>query len=102
MKNNTLIVAQGSFNKNLMSIGLIAEKINWINNDEINFPFFCQAKIRYRQTDVFCNIKYINNFSIKVLFDSPVIAVTPGQSIVFYLSEICIGGGVIKSRLPFL
>lgn len=102
MKNNALIIAQGSFNKKLMSIGLVAEKVNWINNDEINFPFFCQAKIRYRQTDVFCTIEYISNFFIKVLFDSPVIAVTPGQSIVFYSSEICIGGGVIKSRLPFL
>ncbi|AYN24798.1 tRNA 2-thiouridine(34) synthase MnmA [Buchnera aphidicola] len=102
IKNNTLIVAQGSFNKKLMSIGLIAEKINWINCDKMNFPFLCQAKTRYRQTDIFCNIQYMNNFFIKVLFDSPVIAVTPGQSIVFYSSEICLGGGIIKSRLPLL
>ncbi|AAM67811.1 tRNA 2-thiouridine(34) synthase MnmA [Buchnera aphidicola] len=100
--NNTLIIAQGSCNKRLMSIGLIAEKINWINDDKIIFPFSCQAKIRYRQIDIFCNIKYINDFLIKVLFDSPVSSVTPGQSIVFYSSKICLGGGVIQSRLPLL
>lgn len=101
IKKNILIVAQGSYNKHLMSIGLIAKDINWINN-EVYFPFFCRAKIRYRQKDMICKIEYINDKYIKILFDLPVIAVTPGQSIVFYLSEKCIGGGVIKSRLPLL
>ncbi|QCO70819.1 tRNA 2-thiouridine(34) synthase MnmA [Buchnera aphidicola] len=102
IKKNILIVAQGSYNKHLMSVGLIAKNINWVNNDQISFPFSCMAKIRYRQKDIICKIEYINNRYIRILFDSPVIAVTPGQSIVFYLSEICIGGGIIVSRLPLL
>jgi len=102
IKDNTLIVAQGAFNKKLMSIGLIVEKINWINDNSIEFPFFCQAKVRYRQTDFQCSIKNINNSLAQVLFNSPISAVTPGQSIVFYVFEKCIGGGIIKSRLPLL
>lgn len=102
VKKNILIVAQGSCNRYLMSIGLIAKNINWINNDQLSFPFSCMAKIRYRQKDIVCKIEYINKKYIRILFNSPVIAVTPGQSIVFYLSEICIGGGIIESRLPLL
>ncbi|CAL4322140.1 tRNA 2-thiouridine(34) synthase MnmA [Buchnera aphidicola] len=102
IKNNTLIVDQGLYNKKLMSIGLIATEVNWINRDEINFPFFCNIKTRYRQIDIPCNVEFINIFFVKVLFNSPVIAVTPGQSVVFYLSQKCIGGGIIKSKIPLL
>ncbi|QIQ41849.1 MAG: tRNA 2-thiouridine(34) synthase MnmA [Buchnera aphidicola (Microlophium carnosum)] len=101
IEKNTLIVAQGSYNQHLMSIGLIAKNINWINN-KLSFPLSCMAKTRYRQKDVACKIESLNNRYIKILFDSPVIAVTPGQSVVFYLSETCIGGGIIQSRLPLL
>jgi len=102
IKKNILIVAQGSCNKHLMSIGLIAQKINWINHDQLSYPLSCMVKTRYRQEDIMCKIEYIDNQTIKILFDRPVIAVTPGQSVVFYLSEICIGGGIIQSRLPLL
>ncbi|QCI17083.1 tRNA 2-thiouridine(34) synthase MnmA [Buchnera aphidicola (Aphis helianthi)] len=102
IQTNSLIVAQGSNNPYLMSIGLIAEKINWINNIKFKLPFSCKIKIRYRQNDISCSIKYIDNLYIKVLFDIPTIAVTPGQSVVFYLSDVCIGGGIIKYKLPLL
>ena len=42
----------------------------------------------------------LDNERIEVLFDEPVAAVTPGQSAVFYLGEVCLGGGVIEQRLP--
>ncbi|QCI16252.1 tRNA 2-thiouridine(34) synthase MnmA [Buchnera aphidicola (Artemisaphis artemisicola)] len=102
VKKNILIVAQGSCNKHLMSIGLIAKNIHWINNNKLSFPFSCMIKTRYRQKDIKCNIEYINDQHLKILFNKPVIAITPGQSVVFYLSEICMGGGIIKSRLPLL
>ncbi|BAB12971.1 tRNA (5-methylaminomethyl-2-thiouridylate)-methyltransferase [Buchnera aphidicola str. APS (Acyrthosiphon pisum)] len=102
IEKNILIVAQGSYNKHLMSIGLIAKNINWINYDQLSFPLSCMAKTRYRQKDIICKIEYINNHHIKILFDCPVAAVTPGQSVVFYVSDICIGGGIIESRLPLL
>ncbi|WP_348769572.1 tRNA 2-thiouridine(34) synthase MnmA [Buchnera aphidicola] len=102
IRTNSLIVAQGLNNPYLMSIGLIAEKINWINNMKFKFPFLCKVKTRYRQNDISCQIKYMDNFYLKVLFNFPVISITPGQSIVFYLSDICIGGGIIKYKLPLL
>ncbi|QCI19827.1 MAG: tRNA 2-thiouridine(34) synthase MnmA [Buchnera aphidicola (Brevicoryne brassicae)] len=102
IKKNILIVAQGSYNKYLMSIGLIAKNIHWINKKNLSFPMSCMIKTRYRQKNISCNIEYINDIYVKILFDVPVSAVTPGQSVVFYLSEICIGGGTIKSRLPLL
>ncbi|CAL4322051.1 tRNA-specific 2-thiouridylase MnmA [Buchnera aphidicola (Protaphis terricola)] len=101
-KTNTLIVAQGLNNLYLMSIGLIAEKITWINSINIKLSFSCCAKTRYRQNDVICKIEYINDFHIKVLFNSPVIAVTPGQSVVFYYNDICLGGGIIKRQLSLM
>ncbi|AEO08061.1 tRNA-specific 2-thiouridylase MnmA [Buchnera aphidicola str. Ua (Uroleucon ambrosiae)] len=102
IKKNQLIVAQGASNIYLMSVGLIAKNINWINNDYISYPLSCKIKIRYRQIDISCNIECIKNKRLKILFDSPVIAVTPGQSVVLYLLEVCIGGGIIESRLPLL
>ncbi|QIQ41292.1 MAG: tRNA 2-thiouridine(34) synthase MnmA [Buchnera aphidicola (Aphis urticata)] len=102
IQTNSLIVAQGSNNVYLMSIGLIAEKVNWINNITFKLPFFCKVKTRYRQHDISCKIKYIDNLYTKVLFDLPVLAVTPGQAVVFYLSDFCIGGGIIKYKLPLI
>lgn len=102
VQENKLIVAQGSSNTYLMSIGFIAKNIHWIHENDISLPFSCTVKIRYRQKDILCNIEYKRNKRIKVLFHSPVIAVTPGQSAVFYLLEVCIGGGIIESRLPLL
>ncbi|QCI22125.1 tRNA 2-thiouridine(34) synthase MnmA [Buchnera aphidicola] len=102
IKKNILIVAQGSYNKHLMSIGLIAKDIHWINDIDFSFPFLCMVKTRYRQKNINCNIQYINQNNIKILFEFPVAAVTPGQSVVLYLSDVCIGGGIIKSRLPLL
>ncbi len=102
VEKNILIVAQGSCNKYLMSVGLIAKNINWVNNNQLSFPFLCMAKIRYRQKDINCCVENIDDINVKILFDSPVKAVAPGQSVVFYLSEICIGGGIIESRLPLL
>ncbi|MGJ8713433.1 aminomethyltransferase beta-barrel domain-containing protein, partial [Pantoea agglomerans] len=39
---------------------------------------------------------------IEVLFDEPVAAVKPGQSALFYLGEVCLGGGIIEQRLPLV
>ena len=44
-------------------------------------------------------IEPIDDESIKVIFDEPQIAVTPGQSAVFYLDEVCLGGGIIEQQL---
>ena len=97
--NNELIVAQGHDHSALLSIGLIAQQLHWVDRQPIREPLRCTVKTRYRQTDVPCIIKPIDDESIKVIFDEPQIAVTPGQSAVFYLDEVCLGGGIIEQQL---
>lgn len=60
----------------------------------------CTVKTRYRQTDIPCTVKALDDDRIEVIFDEPVAAVTPGQSAVFYNGEVCLGGGIIEQRLP--
>ena len=97
--NNELIVAQGHDHSALLSIGLIAQQLHWVDRQPIREPLRCTVKTRYRQTDVPCTIEPIDDESIKVIFDEPQIAVTPGQSAVFYLNEVCLGGGIIEQQL---
>ena len=97
--NNELIVAQGHDHSALLSTGLIAQQLHWVDRQRIREPLRCTVKTRYRQTDVPCIIEPIDDESIKVIFDEPQIAVTPGQSAVFYLDEVCLGGGIIEQQL---
>ena len=97
--NNELIVAQGQDHSALLSTGLIAQQLHWVDRQPIREPLRCTVKTRYRQTDVPCVIEPIDDESIKVIFDEPQIAVTPGQSAVFYLNEVCLGGGIIEQQL---
>ena len=97
--NNELIVAQGHDHSALLSTGLIAQQLHWVDRQLIREPLRCTVKTRYRQTDVPCTIEPIDDESIKVIFDEPQIAVTPGQSAVFYLDEVCLGGGIIEQQL---
>lgn len=102
MSTNSLIVAQGINNPYLMSKGLMACKIKWINNKIKKNNLECSVKIRYRQLDIPCFLDFIEVDLVKVIFKYPISSVTPGQFAVFYLSEICIGGGTIRSKLPLL
>ena len=97
--NNELIVAQGHDHSALLSTGLIAQQLHWVDRQPIREPLRCTVKTRYRQTDMPCTIEPIDDESIKVIFDEPQIAVTPGQSAVFYLDEVCLGGGIIEQQL---
>jgi len=58
-------------------------------------PFQCKAKVRYRQPDQQCTIHNIENDSATISFDEAQRAITPGQSIVFYNDDNCLGGGII-------
>ncbi|CAL4321555.1 tRNA-specific 2-thiouridylase MnmA [Buchnera aphidicola (Eriosoma grossulariae)] len=100
---NLLIVAQGKNNPYLMSIGLIVKNLHWINkNYFFKKNMICRIQIRHLQSAVLCQLIPIDDKYIKVLFQSPISSVTPGQSAVFYFSNICLGGGVISSRLPYV
>jgi tRNA-uridine 2-sulfurtransferase len=96
LKNNLLIVDQNANHPLLLGTLLKCESVNWINN-EPKFPHSCTAKIRYRQTDQECVVEKINDQQLKVTFEKPQRAITPGQCVVFYQNEICLGGGIIKT-----
>lgn len=97
--NNVLVVAQGHDNSALLSTGLIASQLNWVDLQPIRENLRCTVKTRYRQEDIPCEIQPIDDNTIRVIFDEPQIAVTPGQSAVFYLGEVCLGGGIIEEQL---
>ena len=97
--NNVLVVAQGHDNSALLSSGLIATQLHWVDRQPIRENLRCTVKTRYRQTDIECEIQPMDDDTIRVIFDEPQIAVTPGQSAVFYQGEVCLGGGVIEEQL---
>ena len=97
--NNELIVAQGHDNSALLAKGLIAKQLTWVDLQPVRQSIRCTVKTRYRQTDVPCVIEPVNDDEIRVIFDEPQIAVTPGQSAVFYQGEICLGGGIIEAQI---
>lgn len=99
IKNNELIVAQGQNHSALFSKGLVASQLHWVNRESLMEKLICTVKTRYRQQDVSCTLLPIDDAHTKVIFDTPVSAVTPGQSAVFYLNEVCLGGGIIEERL---
>ncbi len=97
LTRNILLVAQGD-NPLLYSTMLSADTLEWIN-PPTKTEFNCTAKIRYRQLDVPCKVTLMqeNNECIaNVQFEQAQKAVTPGQSVVFYQDNICLGGGIIR------
>ncbi len=99
LTNNTLIVGQGHNHPRLLSHTLKAETMHWVSGTAPSLPFKCQAKTRYRQTDQACTITECKDDTYTVAFTQPQRAVTPGQSVVFYDGEICLGGGVITEMV---
>ncbi len=95
LDNNTLIVAQGHNHPLLFKNKLIAKDLHWIDEIMPNEPFFCSAKTRYRQPDQACEVLPQNSDCVQVVFSEAQRAVTPGQSVVFYQQDICLGGGII-------
>lgn len=98
LPNNTLVVAQGNNHPLLFTSVLKVSQLHWINPRPGEEEFSCMAKIRYRQSDQACRIKVSENGTIcTVTFEEPQRAATPGQSLVMYQDDICLGGGVIES-----
>jgi tRNA-specific 2-thiouridylase len=92
---NVLIVVQDTHHPALFQRSLIASHLHWINEIP-DLPFTVMAKTRYRQPDQACRVERINENTYEVHFREPQRAITPGQSIVFYQEEICLGGGIIE------
>ena len=98
LDRNLLIVQQGEHDE-LYSTSLEAESVNWIAGRPETEEFTCTAKFRYRQPDQNVRVKLRGNGAI-VQFERPQRAVTPGQWVVFYRGEYCLGGGPIDAVVP--
>ncbi|MET0116293.1 MAG: tRNA 2-thiouridine(34) synthase MnmA [Sedimenticola sp.] len=95
LQNNRLIVAQGHDHPLLMKEGLMASQLHWISGKPPALPLGCKARIRHRQPLQRCTVDASGSDRCRVIFDEKQRAVTPGQSIVFYLEDECLGGGII-------
>lgn len=102
LKNNILYVVQGDKHPALYSYGLMASDLHWVNKEEERDVFYCTAKFRYRQKDQEVKVEILKNHRCKVVFEKPQKAITPGQAVVFYKDEVCLGGGIIEETIKEL
>jgi len=98
MKNNQLIVVQGGEHPLLYKKKLLADDLHWVSDSLpdalLNDTFRCMAKTRYRQPDQACQVTMRDGI-LQVEFDVPQRAITPGQSLVLYDGQQCLGGAII-------
>jgi tRNA-uridine 2-sulfurtransferase len=92
---NKLVVVQGHDHPLLLSRSLAADETSWIAGVAPAERSQHTAKTRYRQADAPCTLSRVGESEIRVDFASSQWAVTPGQSVVLYDGEACLGGGVI-------
>ncbi len=96
LENNVLRVAQGNDHPALFHSTLHTGRLFWVAGEAPQLPLRCTAKVRYRQADQACEVHRLSEGRYRVDFDEPQRAVTPGQSVVFYVGDRCLGGGVIE------
>jgi tRNA-specific 2-thiouridylase len=98
LATNILYVAQGENHPALFRPGLITGKLRWITGAPPPSPARLAAKTRYRQPEQTCTFAF-DGERARVVFDQPQRALTPGQSVVFYREDECLGGGIIEETL---
>ena len=117
-QKNYLIVSQGKQAPQLFSKELTAGGLTWVGDTAPSFPLDCKAKIRYRSEAVPCEVSLIagngngngngksngtskgpagdTDSTLHVVFKDEQRSITPGQSVVLYADERCLGGGIIR------
>lgn len=95
IRPNTNEVVLGD-NIDVFKSELFAKEVNFITRDTLTEPMRCQGKVRYSSKTSPCTVHALKNNRIKVIFDEPQRAVTPGQAVVFYDDDLLVGGGVIE------
>ncbi|WP_430534247.1 tRNA 2-thiouridine(34) synthase MnmA [Listeria rocourtiae] len=95
LANNVLFVEQGFHHDSLYSDSLVATDMSFVSDRPVDAVFHCTAKFRYRQEDVGVTVHLLDGNKAHVVFDEPARAVTPGQALVLYDGDVCLGGGTI-------
>lgn len=94
VQKNILYVAQKEDNPYLLSDQALITMVNWNHHPIEDRKIKC--KFRYRQKDLGVTLVNLTSDTVKLVFDEPYKAVTPGQAAVFYLDDVCLGGGIIE------
>ena len=97
VERNILYVDQGHDSPWLQSRSLRSEAMHWIAGQPPATRLSCTAQTRYRQADEACEVEVHDDGSVSVQFACPQRAVTPGQSLVLYNGDACLGGAIILS-----
>ncbi|MDO4487847.1 MAG: tRNA 2-thiouridine(34) synthase MnmA [Eubacteriales bacterium] len=92
VENNTVTLAEDS---ELFEDTLKASEFNWISGRTPEKEFRCSAKIRYRQKEQPATVTPLEDGTVKIVFDEPQRAITPGQAVVLYDGDTVLGGGRI-------
>ena len=100
VKRNVVFIEQGASHPALFADELIAKDLTYIDEEINHFPYTCTTKIRYRQQDQPAIIESIKDGKAIIKFLVPQRAITPGQSVVLYKENVCLGGGVIETPGP--
>ncbi|MCG1011743.1 tRNA 2-thiouridine(34) synthase MnmA [Tepidanaerobacter sp. GT38] len=98
VENNAVILGE---EKDLYAKEFLANNINWVAIEKLNGKLNVNAKIRYNFEEKPAEIMPFGDEMVKVVFNEPQKAITPGQAVVFYQDDIVIGGGIIKQRCDF-
>jgi tRNA-specific 2-thiouridylase len=96
LEHNILIAVQGHDHPLLFSSSLNAEQLHWVAGQAPGQKLRCQVRCRHRQPLQDCEVSIAGDH-MQVLFDQPQRAITPGQSVVLYQGQECLGGGIICS-----
>lgn len=95
LERNVLVVAQTHEHPLLYRNTLKCTDLSWCSDESPVYPLLCRAKTRYRQKEAACTVIPLDANTLQVTFELPQWAITPGQAIVFYQDDTCLGGGTI-------
>lgn len=95
LESNLLYVVQGFHNELLYGDEVLATDISWTSGKPKAQQFTCTAKFRYRQPDNKITVTILEDGKVHITCDEKVRAITPGQAVVFYDGDVCLGGGTI-------
>lgn len=98
LEDNVLFVVEGKNHPALYHSSLVAEELHWISGTS-PAPLSCTARIRHRQDEQKCHLSELAHNQIRVDFEEPQRAIAPGQSVVIYNGDLCLGGGVISKAV---